>query len=85
MNINSLNALGNPISNAIATNKVLRYLTRDWIPKVTKFKEDNNLNTLDLTTLFYNLEEHEQEITCLEKHEKNMRISLRKRRVKTRR
>lgn len=30
----------------------------------------NGLKALDLTTLFDKLEEHEQEFTCLEKHEK---------------
>ena len=50
--INCLNALGNLISNEIATNKVVRYLTRNWKPKVIVIKEANNLATLDLTTLF---------------------------------
>ena len=51
--INRLNLLGNLISNAIATNKFLRYLTKNWKPKVTAIKEANNLETLDLTTLFW--------------------------------
>ena len=66
--INLLNLLGNDISNAISTNKVLRCLTRNWQPKVMAFKEANNLATLDLTTLFGKLEEHEKELTCLDKH-----------------
>ncbi|XP_050919464.1 uncharacterized protein LOC127137007 [Lathyrus oleraceus] len=68
--INKLNDLGNRISNAIATNKVLRCLNREWKPKVTVIKEANNLKALDLTALFGKLEEHEQELTCLEKYEK---------------
>lgn len=28
--VNRLNALGKPVSNKIATNKVLRYLNREW-------------------------------------------------------
>ncbi|XP_050878341.1 uncharacterized protein LOC127082159 [Lathyrus oleraceus] len=36
--INQLNDLGKPISNNIATNKVLRYLNREWQPKVTAIK-----------------------------------------------
>ena len=68
--INYLNLLGNPISNAIATNKVLRCLTKNLKSKVTTIKEANNLATLDLTTLFGNLEE--QEINCLDKHEEKL-------------
>lgn len=30
----------------------------------------NDLKILDLTTLFWKLEEHAQELTCLKKHEK---------------
>ena len=68
--INRLNALGKSISNDIATNKVLRCPNREWQPKVVAIKEENDLKVLDLTTLFGKLEEHEQELTCLEKHEK---------------
>ena len=56
--INRLNALGMPISNAFATNKVLRCLTRSKQPKVTAIKEANDLTTLDLTTLIGKFEEH---------------------------
>ncbi|XP_050890376.1 uncharacterized protein LOC127095777 [Lathyrus oleraceus] len=71
--INRLNALGKPISNEIATNKVLRSLNREWQPKVTVIKEANNLLKLDITTLFGKLEEHEQELICLDKHEKKIK------------
>ena len=64
--------LGNPISNAIDTNTILRCFTRNWKSKVTAIKEANNLATLILTTLFGKLEEHEQEFTCLDKHEKKL-------------
>lgn len=37
--INCLNALGKSISNELATNKVLRCLSREWQPKVTTIKE----------------------------------------------
>lgn len=50
--IKLLNALGNHISNAIATNKILRCLTRNWEPKVTTIKEANDLTKVDLTTFF---------------------------------
>ncbi|XP_050902822.1 uncharacterized protein LOC127115287 [Lathyrus oleraceus] len=68
--INRLNSLGKPISNNIATNKVLRSLNREWKPKVVAIKEANDLKVLDFTTLFDKLEEHKQELICLEKHEK---------------
>lgn len=71
--INRLNALGNPISNDIATNMVLRCLNREWKPKVTAIKEAN-----DLTTLFGKLEEHEKELTCLEKHKKEYEKKMKK-------
>ena len=58
------------MSNELSTNKVLRCLNREWKSKVTAIKEANDLKVLDLTTLFGKLEEHEQELSCLEKHEK---------------
>lgn len=54
--INRLNTLGNPIPNAITTNKLLRCLNREWQPKVITIKEANNLKALDLTNLFGKLE-----------------------------
>ena len=79
--INRLNLLGNPISNGIPTNKVLRCLTRNWQPKVTAIKEANNLTTLDLTTLFGKLEEHEQELNYLGKHERTLRKRRKRRKT----
>lgn len=76
--INRLNALCKPISNDIATNKVLRCLNREWQPKVTIIKQANDLKVLNLTTLFGELEEHEQEFTCLEKHEKEYENKVKK-------
>src|SRR3954470_2341235 len=67
---NRLNSLDRPVSNAVATNKILRCLNREWQPKVTAIKEANDLNTLDITTLFGKLEEHEQHLKCLDMHEK---------------
>lgn len=71
--INCLNALGKPISNEMATNKVLRCRYRECQPKFTSIKEANNLLTLDITTLFDKIEEHEQELIYLEKHEKKIK------------
>lgn len=70
--IHCLNALSKPISNDIPTNKLLKYLSREWKPKVTVIKEANNILILDTTTLFGKLEEHEQELISLEKHEENV-------------
>ncbi|MCI70184.1 hypothetical protein A2U01_0091447, partial [Trifolium medium] len=39
----------------------------------TAIKEANNLNTLDLTSLFGKLEEHEQEIIAFREHETRMK------------
>lgn len=71
--INHLNILGKLVSNKITINKILRCLNREWLPKVTVIKEANNLLALDITTLFGKLEEHEQELICLEKHEKKIK------------
>jgi hypothetical protein len=65
-----LHGLGNPIANEVATNKILRCLSRIWQPKVTAIKEANDLSQLSLTTLFGKLEEHENVLKDLEKHEK---------------
>ena len=66
--VSRLNALGKPVSNEIATNKILRCLSREWQPKVTAIKEANDLTTLTITTLFGKLEEHQQELQSLEKY-----------------
>ncbi|KAK2401451.1 hypothetical protein QL285_051044 [Trifolium repens] len=55
---NRLYALGKPISNEVATNKILRYLSKELQPKGTTIKKANDLNTLNLNTLFEKLEEH---------------------------
>ena len=68
--INRLHSLGRPVSNDVATNKILRCLNREWQPKVTAIKEANDLTILDLTTLFGKLQEHEQVLLSLEQHEK---------------
>ncbi|KAI5383033.1 hypothetical protein KIW84_070437 [Lathyrus oleraceus] len=60
-------------SRAYTNNKVLRCLSREWQPKVTGIKEANDLTTLDITTLFGKLEEHQQELASLEKYEKKIK------------
>lgn len=71
--VNCLSALDKPVSNEFATNKFLICLNREWKSKVTAIKETNDLSTLNITTLFGKLEEHEQELISLEKHEKKLK------------
>jgi len=71
--VNKLQNLGKDISNQDCTNKVLRCMTRDWQPKVTAIKESQNLNTLGITTLFWNLNEHEHEILQLKASEEDLK------------
>lgn len=40
---------------------------------MTAIKEANDLTTLDITTLFGKLEEHQQELASLEKYEKKIK------------
>ncbi|XP_050883362.1 uncharacterized protein LOC127086620 [Lathyrus oleraceus] len=49
--------------------KVLRSLTREWKPKVTRIPENKILFTMTLISLFGKLQEHELELGRLEKHE----------------
>ncbi|MCI10570.1 hypothetical protein A2U01_0031663 [Trifolium medium] len=48
-------------------------LSREGKPKVTAIKEANDLTTLNITPLFGKLEEHQQELLALEKHEKKIK------------
>src|SRR3954468_24141436 len=70
---NRLNSLDRPVSNAVATNKILRCLNSEWQPKVTAIKEANDINTLDITTLFGKLEEYEQHLECIDMHEQKVK------------
>lgn len=76
--INRFNALGKPVSNDISTKKNLRCLNRECQPKVNAIKIANNLLTLETTNLFVKLEEHEQELIILEKHEKKFKKEMKK-------
>jgi len=58
---NNLQNLGKDVSNLDCTNKILRCMTRKWLPLVTTIKESQNLN-LSMITLFGKLKEHEHEI-----------------------
>ena len=68
--INRLHTLGHVTPNVVSTNKILRCLNRECQPKVTTINEVNNLATLNITILFRKLQEHEQELINLNKHEK---------------
>lgn len=53
--INKLNNLEIFISNKDRANKILRSICKEWKPKVTAIKESNDLNTLDITNIFWKL------------------------------
>jgi hypothetical protein len=67
--VNQLHALGNDYSNEDLINKVLRYLSRDWQPKVTAIANTTDPRTMYLATLFGKLEEHELELSRLDQLE----------------
>jgi hypothetical protein len=67
--VNKLGNLGKTISSQDCANKILRSLNREWQPKVTTIKEAQNLNTLEITTLFGKLREHEQTLLRLNAQE----------------
>ncbi|GAV87335.1 UBN2 domain-containing protein, partial [Cephalotus follicularis] len=57
--VNSLKNLGKSYSNQELVRKILRYLPRSWIPKVTAIEEAKDLSTLPLEQLFGSLMTHE--------------------------
>lgn len=72
--INHLRALGKTFNNEDLINKVLRCLSRSWLPKVTAICESKDLSFMSLATLFGKLQEHELELNRLidsEEGEKN--------------
>ncbi|PNX80237.1 phytoalexin-deficient 4-2 protein [Trifolium pratense] len=71
--VNKLGNLGKTISNQECTNKILRSLSREWQPKVTAIKEAQNLNTLEITTLFGKLKEHEYTLKRLNAQEESLK------------
>jgi len=60
--VNKFQNLGKTISNQDCTKIFLRFMTKEWQPKVTAIKESQNLNALSMITLFGKLKEHEHEI-----------------------
>lgn len=49
------------MSNHNCVNKILKSIYREWQPKITIIKESHDLKTLDMSTLFGKLDEHEHE------------------------
>lgn len=60
--INKLDNLGKSFYNKDCADKNLRFMCMEWQPKVTTFKESNDLNNLDIIKLFGNLTEHENKL-----------------------
>jgi hypothetical protein len=63
--INHLRALGKSFNNEDLINKILRCLSRSWLPKVTAICESKDLSFMSLATLFGKLQEHELELNRL--------------------
>ncbi|GAV71157.1 DUF4219 domain-containing protein/UBN2 domain-containing protein, partial [Cephalotus follicularis] len=57
--INALQALDKTYSNSEMVRKILRCLSRTWMPKVTAIEEAKNLNVLPLEDLLGSLMTHE--------------------------
>lgn len=79
--INHLMALGKTYTVAELNMKILRSLTREWQPKVTAISEKKSLSRLPLAALFGKLQEHELELSRLDRLEesenrKNKSIAL---------
>lgn len=66
---NHLIALGKTFINDDLNLKVLRSLTREWKPKVTKILEKKILSTMMFVSLFGKLQKYELEVGRIEKHE----------------
>lgn len=62
-------ALGKTFTNDELNIKVLKSLTREWKPNVTKISEKKSLSTMTSKSLLEKLQDHEIELVRLEKHE----------------
>ncbi|XP_050889936.1 uncharacterized protein LOC127095266 [Lathyrus oleraceus] len=60
-------------TNEVKQSRINTLTQEEWKPKVTVIKEANDLTTLDITTLFGKLEEHQEELASLEKYEKTIK------------
>ena len=50
--VNHLASLGKIFPNEDLINKILRFLSREWQPKVTAISESKDLSSMSLATLF---------------------------------
>ena len=57
--VNPLSSLGKDYSNHEKIRKLLRALTKNWIPKATTIIEGNDLTTMSLEVLMGKLLTHE--------------------------
>ena len=53
--INNVRALGKSFDNEDLTNRVFRYLSRGWLPKMIATCVSKDLSFMSLATLFGNL------------------------------
>jgi len=60
--VNHLESLGKMFPNEDLINKVLRCLSKQWQPKVTRIAESKYFTNMSLGTLFGKLQEHEMEL-----------------------
>lgn len=72
---NHLMALGYNFTNEELNLKVLRYLTREWKPKVMAILEMQSLSTMKSASLLGKLQEHEIELERLEQHKIQIKYS----------
>lgn len=56
--------------------KILKSLNRTWQPKVTTISESRDLTTMNMTTLFGKLREHELELGRLKEEKKKGRKDI---------
>ncbi|KAL5184397.1 hypothetical protein HKD37_17G048110 [Glycine soja] len=69
--VNHLASLGKIFPNEDLINKVFRFLSREWQPKLTAISESKDLSSMSLATLFGKLQEHEIELQCLNQNKEN--------------
>lgn len=67
--VNHLHALGKTFDKEELNIKILKSLDKTWQPKVTTILESRDLTTMNMTTLFEKLTEHELELGRLKEEE----------------
>lgn len=71
--INKLENLENTLSDQDCSNKILRSMWKEWQSKMIAIKESKDVKTLDISTIFGKLNEHEHELKRLEASEINVK------------